>query len=62
MSHAREFAGRVALFVQSQVTLERIEDGPVASGGISLVWDPWTIDHGELDPIAYEYTAPEQPA
>jgi hypothetical protein len=60
VKHARKFEGLVTLFIQAGVTLERKADGrPVASGGKSLVWEPWVIDEGTLEPIAYEYTVPE---
>jgi hypothetical protein len=56
--HARQFHGRVALFVQAGITLSRTKNGPSASGGTSHVWNPWDIDMGELDPVVYEYTVP----
>ena len=56
--HAREFHGRVALFVQAGITLSGTKEGPSASGGISHVWNPWDISLGELDPVVYEYSVP----
>lgn len=55
VTHAREYQ-HTALFILTNVRLDRSEDGTVvASGGMPCVFDPWTIDDGKLTPIGFRY-------
>jgi len=56
--HAREYR-HTALFVLSNVRVERAEDGTVtAVGGVRRLYDPWGIDEGALTPIGFRYQVP----
>lgn len=45
-----------ALFVLSDVKVQRTEDGAVAAnGGACHLYDPWNLDDGILTPIGYRY-------
>jgi hypothetical protein len=45
-----------ALFVLSEVKVQRTEDGAVAAtGGVCHLYDPWNLDDGILTPIGYRY-------
>jgi hypothetical protein len=58
VEHARSYR-RTALFILSNIRLERAEDGTVvATGGIRHVYDPWDIDDGALIPIGFRYQPP----
>jgi hypothetical protein len=48
-----------ALFVLSNVRIERAEDGTVAAaGGIRHLYDPWNLADGTLTPLGFRYQAP----
>ena len=56
--HAREHP-HTALFVLSNITIERAEDGTVtAAGGESHLYDPWRLDDGTLTPVGFRYQVP----
>ena len=56
--HAREHPD-AALFILSNVIVERLQDGTVtATGGEKHVYDPWPIDDGTLVPLGYRYLVP----
>jgi uncharacterized protein DUF3883 len=56
--HARVYP-LVALAVVRDVRLEMQENGSMqAVGGQSTILDPWLIDDGVLEPLAFEYTLP----
>lgn len=56
--HARENP-RTALFILSNITLERDEDGTAtASGGNQTCYDPWRVDDGTLTPVGFRYQVP----
>jgi hypothetical protein len=56
--HARTHTD-TALFVLTQIDIERTQDGGVrASGGIPIVLDPWIIAHGVLRPVGFRYELP----
>jgi len=58
--HAREMT-HVALFIVSNVVVERANDGTVtATDGISHPYDPWNIDDGKLIPLGFRYQVPDQ--
>jgi hypothetical protein len=59
VDHAREHAGRVALFVVSGIMLHR-EPGaaPITSGGTPHIFEPWDIDQCSLRAIAFECELP----
>jgi hypothetical protein len=59
--HAQEM-DYVALFILSNVVVERANDGTVtATGGVSHHHDPWRIDDGTLIPVGFRYRVPDQP-
>lgn len=48
-----------ALFVLSNITVERAEDGTVtATGGKQHLFDPWHLDDGTLAPLGFRYQVP----
>lgn len=50
-----------ALFVLSDVRVERADDGTVrATGGVHHLYDPWNIDEGNLTPIGFRYQVPDR--
>jgi Domain of unknown function (DUF3883) len=56
--HARENPCTV-LFILSNITLERAEDGTVmATGGKQTLYDPWRVDDGTLTPVGFRYQVP----
>jgi hypothetical protein len=56
--HARENRC-TALFVLSDVRVERTQDGTVtATGGVQHLYDPWNLDEGTLTAIGYRYQVP----
>ncbi len=56
--HAREHL-YTALFVVSNITVERAEDGTViATGGKHHLYDPWRLDDGTLMPLGFRYQVP----
>ena len=60
VEHAREMTD-VALFIVSNVAVERSDDGTVtATGGIRHHHDPWHIDDGTLVPLGFKYQVPGQ--
>jgi hypothetical protein len=58
--HAREYSC-TALFILSNITIERADDGTVtAAGGSRNLFDPWPIDDGTLTPLGFSYQVPDQ--
>jgi Domain of unknown function (DUF3883) len=56
--HARENE-YTALFVLSNIRVERAEDGTVtATGGKCHPYDPWRLDDGTLTPLGFRYQVP----
>jgi Domain of unknown function (DUF3883) len=56
--HARENPC-TALFILSNITVERAEDGTVtATGGRRHLYDPWRLDDGTLKPLGFRYQVP----
>jgi len=56
--HARENRC-AALFVLSNIRVERADDGTVtATGGIRHLYDPWCLDDGTLTPVGFRYQVP----
>jgi hypothetical protein len=56
--HAREHP-YTALFILSNITIERTVDGTVtAAGGDQQLFDPWPIDDGTLTPLGFPYQVP----
>lgn len=56
--HARENPC-TALFIVSNITVERDEDGAVtATGGEHHCYDPWRLDDGTLIPLGFRYQVP----
>jgi hypothetical protein len=59
--HAREYSS-TALFILSNITIERADDGTVtAAGGDRNLFDPWPIDDGTLTPLGFRYQVPSRP-
>lgn len=57
--HARDNLS-TALFVLSNITVERAEDDAVvATGGNRHSYDPWRLDDGILNPLGYRYQVPD---
>ena len=51
----------MALFILSNVVVERADDGTVtATGGVRHPYDPWQIDDGTLIPLGFRYRVPDQ--
>jgi hypothetical protein len=58
VKHARENPC-TALFVVSNITVDRAEDGTVtATGGEHHCYDPWRLDDGTLMPLGFRYQVP----
>jgi hypothetical protein len=58
--HAREYPC-TALFILSNITIERADDGTVtAAGGNRNLFDPWPIDDGTLTPLGFRYQVPDR--
>jgi hypothetical protein len=58
VTHARENPC-AALFVVSNITIERADDGTVtATGGQYTCYDPWRLDDGTLRPVGFRYQVP----
>jgi hypothetical protein len=58
VKHARENPC-TALFVVSNITIQRAEDGTVtATGGKCHRYDPWQLDDGILKPLGFRYQVP----
>ena len=56
--HAREHPC-AALFVVSDITVERAEDGTViTTEGKQHLYDPWHLDDGTLKPLGFRYQVP----
>jgi hypothetical protein len=56
--HARENPC-TALFILSNIAVERAEDGTVtATGGKRHLYDPWRLDDGTLKPLGFRYQVP----
>lgn len=60
VEHARE-TRQIALFILSNVIIERSDDGTVtATGGVRHLYDPWHLDDGALTPLGFRYRVPNQ--
>jgi hypothetical protein len=55
---AYEHAAEVALYVVSEIQLNRERPSPLATGGTLRRFDPWRIDAGILEPVGYEWLLP----
>ena len=52
-----------ALFVLSNITVERAEDGTItATGGQRHRYDPWRLEDGTLRPLGFRYQVPAEQA
>lgn len=59
VAHAQAHASS-ALFVLAKITVTVETNGSVdATGGIPLIFDPWDIRSGQLEPIGYRYALPQ---
>lgn len=56
--HAKETDAAVALFLLAGITVSKHGENPVSSGGSQIVLDPWHIDDGTLEPLAFDYRLP----
>ena len=58
--HARDYPS-TALFVVSNIVVERAEDGTVtATGGKHHCYDPWRLNDGTLIPVGFRYQVPPE--
>jgi hypothetical protein len=57
VEHARNIHPNVALFILARVRVVP-GDPPRATGGTAIVRQPWDIEGGELEPLAYKYRLP----
>jgi hypothetical protein len=58
--HAREYPD-TALFVLSNIIVERAPDGTIAAtGGVRHRYDPWYVDDSALRPLGFRYQVPDQ--
>lgn len=58
--HAQEHP-HTALFVVSNIVVERAEDGTVtATGGKHHCYDPWRLNDGTLIPVGFRYQVPPE--
>jgi hypothetical protein len=57
VEHAREQFPHVALIVVGNIAVAD-EGKPVVTGGDLVVFDPWRIEDGQLQPIGFAYTVP----
>jgi hypothetical protein len=56
--HAKRTESAVALFILARIILIKSDDSVVASGGTQIILDPWHINDGALEALAFEYTLP----
>ena len=56
---ARQNKTDMALFVVYGIIVDKLADPPSASGGTTRLYEPWDIDSGELEPVAYFYRPPK---
>lgn len=57
VKHARDAHPNTALFILARVRVIP-GDPPRATGGTPIVRQPWDVDVGELEPLAYKYRVP----
>lgn len=61
VEHARYRYPHVALFVLTNIKIERTSTGEIRpSGGEKLPIDQWNVDEGVLTPLAYAYIVPKR--
>jgi hypothetical protein len=59
VSFARSKKRQMVLFVVHHINVDGNPQKPHTSGGTLKILNPWDIDAGKLNPIAYEYRLPE---
>ena len=50
--------GHMALFVVSEIALDRAATPPVTHGGVLRILDPWHLGAGVISPVGYEWVLP----
>jgi hypothetical protein len=59
VTHARRVFPRIALYVLADIAAMELDDGAYrVSGGVEIVRNPWDIDAGNLQALAFEYGLP----
>ncbi len=61
VSHSQTYP-HVALFVLADIDLTRESGGIEATGGRTLVFNPWQLDASKLSAVSYRYSIPRQTA
>ena len=56
--HAGQHEADMALFVVSEIELDRAATPPVTRGGLLRILDPWDLGAGVLSPVGYEWVLP----
>lgn len=56
--HAGQHEAEMALFVVSEIELDRAATPPVGRGGLLRILDPWELGAGVLSPVGYEWGLP----
>jgi hypothetical protein len=54
VEHARAVYPSIALFVVSNILLQRRGDAVIATGGVLRSYDPWIVDAHDLRPLAFQ--------
>ncbi len=60
VAFAREHAKEIALFVVYEIRVNNSTEPVTLEGGQIALFNPWTIDSGELQPLAYFYALPDR--
>lgn len=58
VKHHLETQAVSALYIVSGIELTGTPETPEARGGLLRTWVPWSIDHTDLTPLAFEYSVP----
>jgi hypothetical protein len=61
VTHARRVFPRIALYVLADIIATGLDDGNYRVwGGVEIVRNPWDIDSGSLQALAFEYGLPAE--
>jgi hypothetical protein len=59
VTHARRVFPRIALYVLADIVATKLDDGNYRiGGGVEIIRNPWDIDAGNLQALAFEYEVP----
>ncbi len=56
--HAGQHEADMALYVVSEIQLDRAATPPVTQGGVLRILDRWHLGAGALSPVGYEWVLP----